>query len=163
MPLLGFTVGSELYNSDHFSLIVSYADSGGAIQYPSRYLFQRADWEKFMELADVTQSMVCTEDITEAVQHIVDCIVNAANNAIPKQEKLKERRNCGTFFVVIRRQKIMSVLSVRKPLLVAYGVVVRGNLGLILFLPSHPLLPVNNCGKRSRLLMEYILNLPFLF
>ncbi|GBN65332.1 hypothetical protein AVEN_100048-1 [Araneus ventricosus] len=84
MPLLDFTVGSDLYNSDHFSLIVSYADSGGAIQYPPRYLFQREDWEKFMQLADVTESMVCTADITEAVQNVVDCIINAANNSIPK-------------------------------------------------------------------------------
>ncbi|GBM83112.1 hypothetical protein AVEN_73108-1 [Araneus ventricosus] len=84
MPLLDFNVGSDLYNSDHFPLIVSYADSGGAIQYPPRYLFQRADWEKFMKLANVTESMVCTEDITEAVQNIVDCIINAANNTIPK-------------------------------------------------------------------------------
>ncbi|GBN35890.1 putative RNA-directed DNA polymerase from transposon X-element, partial [Araneus ventricosus] len=84
MPLLDFTVGNDLYNSDHFPLIVSYADSGGAIQYPPRYLFQRADWAAFMQLADVTESMVCTEDITEAVQNIVDCIINAANNTIPK-------------------------------------------------------------------------------
>ncbi|GBM65107.1 hypothetical protein AVEN_262596-1 [Araneus ventricosus] len=84
MPLLDFTVGSDLYNSDHFSLIVSYADSGGAIQYLPRYLFQRADWEKFMQLADVTESMVCTADITQAVQNVVDCIINAANNTIPQ-------------------------------------------------------------------------------
>ncbi|GBM76569.1 hypothetical protein AVEN_254398-1 [Araneus ventricosus] len=84
MPLLDFTVGSDLCNSDHFPLIVSYADSGGAIQYPPRYLFQRADWKKFMQLADVTESMVCTADITESVQNVVDCIINAANNSIPK-------------------------------------------------------------------------------
>ncbi|GBN99949.1 hypothetical protein AVEN_267365-1 [Araneus ventricosus] len=84
MPLLNFTVLSDLYDSDHFPLIASYADSGGAIQYPPRYLFQGADWEKFMQMADVTESMVCTADITEAVQNVVDCIINAANNSIPK-------------------------------------------------------------------------------
>ncbi|GBN04876.1 hypothetical protein AVEN_124487-1 [Araneus ventricosus] len=84
MPLLNFSVGSDLYNNDHFPLIVSYANSGGAVRYPPRYLFQRADWEKFMQLADVTESMVCTADITEAVQNVVDCIINAANNSIPK-------------------------------------------------------------------------------
>ncbi|GBN58399.1 hypothetical protein AVEN_95895-1 [Araneus ventricosus] len=84
MPLLDFNVGNDLYNSDHFPLIVSYADSGGVIQYPPRYLSQRADWEKFMQLADVTESLVCTADITESVQNVVDCIINAANNSIPK-------------------------------------------------------------------------------
>ncbi|GBO42130.1 hypothetical protein AVEN_38691-1 [Araneus ventricosus] len=52
LPLLNFTVGRDLCNSDHFPIIVSYADSGGAIQYPPRYLFQRADWGNFMQLAD---------------------------------------------------------------------------------------------------------------
>ncbi|GBN25075.1 hypothetical protein AVEN_77988-1 [Araneus ventricosus] len=37
----------------------------------------------------------------------------------------------------------MSLLSLQKTLLVVYAVVVRGNLGLILFHQSHPLLPVN--------------------
>ncbi|GBN41249.1 hypothetical protein AVEN_78773-1, partial [Araneus ventricosus] len=60
LPLLHFTVGSDLCNSDHFPIIVSYADSGGAIQYPPRYLFQRADWGHFMQLADITESMVST-------------------------------------------------------------------------------------------------------
>ncbi|GBO38956.1 putative RNA-directed DNA polymerase from transposon X-element [Araneus ventricosus] len=84
MPLLDFNVGSDLYNTDHFPLIVSYDDSGGAIQYPPRYLFQRADWAKFMQLANVTEPMVCTADITEAVQNAVDSIINAANHSIPK-------------------------------------------------------------------------------
>ncbi|GBO29721.1 putative RNA-directed DNA polymerase from transposon X-element, partial [Araneus ventricosus] len=84
LPLLHFTVGSDLCNSDHFPIIVSYADSGGAIQYPPRYLFQRADWGSFMQLADITESMVSTADITEAVQNVVDCLSNAAENTIPK-------------------------------------------------------------------------------
>ncbi|GBN87600.1 hypothetical protein AVEN_206551-1, partial [Araneus ventricosus] len=62
LPLLHFTVGSDLCNSDHFPITVSYADSGGAIQYPPRYLFQRADWDNFMQLADITESMVSTAD-----------------------------------------------------------------------------------------------------
>ncbi|GBN69367.1 hypothetical protein AVEN_15743-1 [Araneus ventricosus] len=42
LPMLYFTVGSDLCNSDHFPIIRSYADSGGVIQFPPRYLFQRA-------------------------------------------------------------------------------------------------------------------------
>ncbi|GBN41585.1 hypothetical protein AVEN_113664-1 [Araneus ventricosus] len=84
LPLLHFTVGSDLCNSDHFPIIVSYADSGGAIHYPPRYLFQRADWGNFMQLADITESVVSTADITEAVQNVVNCLRNAADNTIPK-------------------------------------------------------------------------------
>ncbi|GBN55058.1 hypothetical protein AVEN_204339-1 [Araneus ventricosus] len=84
LPLLHFTVGSDLCNSDHFPIIVSYADSGGAIQYPPRYIFQQADWGNFMQLADITESMVSTADITEAVQNVVNCLMNAANTTIPK-------------------------------------------------------------------------------
>ncbi|GBN39929.1 hypothetical protein AVEN_21764-1 [Araneus ventricosus] len=84
LPLLNFTVGSDLCNSDHFPIIVFYADSSGAIQYPPRYLFQRADWGNFMQLADITESMVSTADITEAVQNVVNCLMNAANTTIRK-------------------------------------------------------------------------------
>ncbi|GBN33067.1 hypothetical protein AVEN_7606-3 [Araneus ventricosus] len=62
--LLHFTVGSEICNNDHFPIIVSYADSGIAFQYPPRYLLQRADWGNFMQLADIIESRVSTADIT---------------------------------------------------------------------------------------------------
>ncbi|GBM12996.1 putative RNA-directed DNA polymerase from transposon X-element [Araneus ventricosus] len=84
LPLLNFEVGDDLHNSDHFPLIVSHADSGGAIQFPPRYLFQRADWAAFMQLAGVTEAMVNTADISEAVEHVVDIIINAADKTIPK-------------------------------------------------------------------------------
>ncbi|GBN35294.1 hypothetical protein AVEN_233493-1 [Araneus ventricosus] len=57
------------------------------------------------------------------------------------------KRDSGTFLGGFRRQKMMSLLSVPKPLFVSYTVVVRGNLGFILFHQSHPLLPVNTVEK----------------
>ncbi|GBM62976.1 hypothetical protein AVEN_147232-1, partial [Araneus ventricosus] len=84
LPLLNFTVESDLYNSDHFPLIVSHADSGGTTHCPPRYLFQRADWTGFTQLAAITRSMVSTPDITEGVQNIIDCLINAANKTIHK-------------------------------------------------------------------------------
>ncbi|GBN92767.1 hypothetical protein AVEN_247806-1 [Araneus ventricosus] len=165
MPLLGFTVGSNLHNSDHLPIIFSYADSGGAIQYPSWYQFQRADWEKLMHLADVSESMVCTADITEAVQNVVDCIINAANNSIPKcsprlrkfcrpwwneacGDSRREEKKLSNSLGDIRQQKIKFLSRVPKPLLVAYAVVVRGTLGLISFHPSHPPFLVSSCGRK---------------
>ncbi|GBN68116.1 hypothetical protein AVEN_224631-1 [Araneus ventricosus] len=71
LPLLNFEVGDDLHNSDHFPLIVSHADSGGASQIPPHYLFQRADWSAFMQLAGVTEAIVSIADISEAAQHVV--------------------------------------------------------------------------------------------
>ncbi|GBM83097.1 hypothetical protein AVEN_73094-1 [Araneus ventricosus] len=76
LPLLNFTVGNYLYNSDHFPLIVSHADKGGTTRPPPRYVFQRADWDAFTQLAEITDTMVSTSDITEAVQNVIDCIIN---------------------------------------------------------------------------------------
>ncbi|GBM26165.1 hypothetical protein AVEN_196991-1 [Araneus ventricosus] len=75
LPLLNFTVGSYLYNSDHFLLIVCHADRGGAIHPPPRYLFHRADWDAFTQLGEITDTIVSTSDITEAVQNVIDCII----------------------------------------------------------------------------------------
>ncbi|GBO02279.1 hypothetical protein AVEN_27094-1 [Araneus ventricosus] len=44
-------------------------------------------------MTDVTESMVCTADITKAVQNVVDCIINVASNSIPKcSPRLKKFR-----------------------------------------------------------------------
>ncbi|KAF8768289.1 hypothetical protein HNY73_021128 [Argiope bruennichi] len=43
LPLLTFAVSRDLYNSDHFPIIVSHADRGGVTHCPPpRFLFQRA-------------------------------------------------------------------------------------------------------------------------
>ncbi|GBM35036.1 hypothetical protein AVEN_240388-1 [Araneus ventricosus] len=67
-----------------FILLVSHADRGGTTRPPPRYVFQRADWDAFTQLAEITDTMVSTSDITEAVQNVIDCIMYAATNSIPK-------------------------------------------------------------------------------
>ncbi|GBM34963.1 hypothetical protein AVEN_240336-1 [Araneus ventricosus] len=89
LPLLHFTVGSDLCNSDHFPIIVSYADSGGAIQYPPRYLFHRADWGNFMQLADITESMVNTADSSP---NVVSCYPTTENHVAFKRAKALAHR-----------------------------------------------------------------------
>ncbi|XP_055931918.1 uncharacterized protein LOC129962202 [Argiope bruennichi] len=84
LPLLTFAVSNDLYNSDHYPIIVSHADGGGATYCPPRFLFQRADWSTFSQLADITETMVNTSDISEAVQNVVDSIICAATSTIPK-------------------------------------------------------------------------------
>ncbi|GBO20696.1 hypothetical protein AVEN_140343-1 [Araneus ventricosus] len=84
LPMLNFRVGSDLYDSDHFPLEVSYADSACVTQRPQRYLFQRADWAAFRQLAVITETMVVSNDIGEAIKTVTDQIISAADVAIPK-------------------------------------------------------------------------------
>ncbi|GBO04247.1 putative RNA-directed DNA polymerase from transposon BS [Araneus ventricosus] len=49
---------------------------------------KRADWVAFSQLAEITETMVSAADITDAVQHVIDCILYAANNTIPKSSPL---------------------------------------------------------------------------
>ncbi|GBM81358.1 hypothetical protein AVEN_50818-1 [Araneus ventricosus] len=49
-----------------------------------RFLFQRADWTVFSQLADITETTVSTADISESVQYIANAITNASNSSIPK-------------------------------------------------------------------------------
>ncbi|XP_055939440.1 uncharacterized protein LOC129969057 [Argiope bruennichi] len=83
LPLLNFIVGSDLHDSDHFPLIVSYTETDFK-QCPPRYVFQRADWAAFMQQAVISENMVSMADITHAIQSVVDCLLKAANNTIPK-------------------------------------------------------------------------------
>ncbi|GBM28821.1 hypothetical protein AVEN_241846-1, partial [Araneus ventricosus] len=76
--MLNFRVGG-----DHFPLEVSYADSACVTQRPQRYLFQRADWAAFRQLAVITETMVVSNDI-EAIKTVTDQIISAADVAIPK-------------------------------------------------------------------------------
>ncbi|CAL1300058.1 unnamed protein product, partial [Larinioides sclopetarius] len=58
LPLLNLRVASDLYNSDHFPLLVSYADSAHVTQLPQRYLFQRADWAAFRQMAVIIDEAI---------------------------------------------------------------------------------------------------------
>ncbi|GBN84965.1 hypothetical protein AVEN_78982-1 [Araneus ventricosus] len=84
LPMLNFRVGGDLYNNDHFPLEVSYADSACVTQRPQRYLFQRADWAAFRQLAVITETLVVSNDIDEAIKTVTDQIISAADVAIPK-------------------------------------------------------------------------------
>ncbi|GBO06598.1 hypothetical protein AVEN_197982-1 [Araneus ventricosus] len=77
--MLNFRVGGDLYNSDHFPLVVSYADSACVTQRPQRYLFQRADWAAFRQLAVITETMVVSNNIDEAIKTVTDQIISAAD------------------------------------------------------------------------------------
>ncbi|XP_055943785.1 uncharacterized protein LOC129974977 [Argiope bruennichi] len=58
LPLLTFSVSNDLYNSDHFPVIVLYAEGENMTLRPPRFLFHRANWDTFMHSADISQAMV---------------------------------------------------------------------------------------------------------
>ncbi|GBL65760.1 hypothetical protein AVEN_261603-1 [Araneus ventricosus] len=79
LPMLNFRVESYLYNSDHFPLIISYADGICVTQLPQRYLFPRADWPAFSQLAVITETVVVSDNIDEAIKTVTDQIISAAD------------------------------------------------------------------------------------
>ncbi|GBN54863.1 hypothetical protein AVEN_131063-1 [Araneus ventricosus] len=84
LPLLTFTVGSDLCNSDHFPIFTAHADSVRMAHRPSIYIFQRADWGLFKQLATITDAMIDCADISDAVTQVSETILYAADVAILK-------------------------------------------------------------------------------
>ncbi|GBN17018.1 hypothetical protein AVEN_64994-1 [Araneus ventricosus] len=84
LPLLTFTVGSDFYNSDHFRIFIAHADSVRMAHRPSIYIFQRANWDLFKQLATITDAIIDCADISDAVTQVTETILYAADVAIPK-------------------------------------------------------------------------------
>ncbi|GFT49023.1 putative RNA-directed DNA polymerase from transposon X-element [Trichonephila clavipes] len=79
---------SVLYNplgSDHFPVVISYAApiACATIRQP-RWKLDHADWETFRTQADITEDMVSSGSIDEAVCLVTSCILSADHNAIPQ-------------------------------------------------------------------------------
>ncbi|GFS51091.1 RNA-directed DNA polymerase from mobile element jockey [Trichonephila inaurata madagascariensis] len=69
--------------SDHFSVVISYATPIACVTpRQPRWKFDQVDWETFRTQADITEDMVSSGSIDEAVSLVTSCILSAANNAI---------------------------------------------------------------------------------
>ncbi|GBN82099.1 putative RNA-directed DNA polymerase from transposon X-element [Araneus ventricosus] len=80
-----FNTEDDLFNSDHFPIILSYIDND--IRYPERprkFIFQKANWSLFSEFATLTLDMVEEVSIDDAVDKVTCSIIQAADMAIPK-------------------------------------------------------------------------------
>ena len=76
-------VSRDLYDSDHFPILLKPI-TDDLIQTNKRFLFEKADWTLFQTRAIPTQQVDDFESINDAVQHITECIISAAEEAIPK-------------------------------------------------------------------------------
>ena len=82
---LSFSVENNLYNSDHFPLIVTLSDQYSCTnERPVNYRLDKADWDTFMILSSLNFDMINTSNIDEATSNVTEAIIKAANFSIPK-------------------------------------------------------------------------------
>ncbi|GFT62674.1 probable RNA-directed DNA polymerase from transposon X-element [Trichonephila clavipes] len=83
-PHLNLSVEKDLYNSDHFPIILSHDYDTGGKTFPPTYSYCRADWALFTQLAVITDAMIKTESVDTAVQEVTNVLIAAADLSIPK-------------------------------------------------------------------------------
>ncbi|GFY26334.1 putative RNA-directed DNA polymerase from transposon X-element [Trichonephila clavipes] len=84
LPILNFSVEKDLYNSDHFPVVLSHVYDASGKTFPPKYSYSRADWAFFTQLAVISDAMVKTESVDTAVQEITNVFIAAADLSIPK-------------------------------------------------------------------------------
>ncbi|GFU41981.1 putative RNA-directed DNA polymerase from transposon X-element [Trichonephila clavipes] len=84
LPNLNLSVEKDLYNSDHFPVILSHDYDTGGKTFPPTYSYSRADWALFTQLTVIPDAMVKTESVDTAVQEVSNVLIAAANLSIPK-------------------------------------------------------------------------------
>ncbi|GFU46754.1 putative RNA-directed DNA polymerase from transposon X-element [Trichonephila clavipes] len=83
-PNLNLSVEKDLYNSDHFPVILSHDSDTGGKTSPPTYSYSRADWALFTQLAVIPVATVKTESVDTAVQEVTNVLIAAADLSIPK-------------------------------------------------------------------------------
>ncbi|GBN76311.1 putative RNA-directed DNA polymerase from transposon X-element, partial [Araneus ventricosus] len=82
-PYWDFSVSDDLFNSDHFPIILTYSRNDFNFpKRPIRFIFDKADWHLFNSHCEFTQDMVRQPDV--AVDSVTKCLLKAADMAIPK-------------------------------------------------------------------------------
>ncbi|GFX53851.1 putative RNA-directed DNA polymerase from transposon X-element [Trichonephila clavipes] len=84
LPNLNLSVEKDLYNSDHFPIILSHDYDTGGKTFPPTYSYGRADWALFTQLAVIPDAMVKTESVDTSVQEVTNFLIAAADLSIPK-------------------------------------------------------------------------------
>ncbi|GBM78940.1 hypothetical protein AVEN_123664-1, partial [Araneus ventricosus] len=80
-----FTVDENLYNSDHFPIILKYFDISVRIpRRPQRFIFDKANWQLFTLYSELNPVMVQMDDIDSATETVTKHILEAAERSIPK-------------------------------------------------------------------------------
>ncbi|GBM42510.1 putative RNA-directed DNA polymerase from transposon X-element [Araneus ventricosus] len=91
LPYFSLTVDNDLYNSGHFPLILT--DSRHNPFRPPKYVLNAANWQKFTSLANINSDIIKSSTIEEALNHIVNIIIEAADSSIPKTSGTRRKQN----------------------------------------------------------------------
>ncbi|GFX13818.1 putative RNA-directed DNA polymerase from transposon X-element [Trichonephila clavipes] len=84
LPHLNLSVEKDLYNSDHFPVILSHDSDPGGKTFPPTCSYSRAEWALFTQLIMITDAMVKTDSVDTAVQEVTNVLIAAADFSIPK-------------------------------------------------------------------------------
>ncbi|GBN09340.1 hypothetical protein AVEN_156302-1 [Araneus ventricosus] len=80
-----FTVDENLYNSDHFPIILKHFDISVQIpRRPEHFIFDKANWQLFTLYSELNPDMVQIDDIDSATEAVTKHILEAAERSIPK-------------------------------------------------------------------------------
>ncbi|GBN69622.1 putative RNA-directed DNA polymerase from transposon X-element, partial [Araneus ventricosus] len=94
LPFLNLTVDNDLYNSDHFPLIVTDNRHNPNNSYrPPKYVLNAANWQKFTGLANINSETIKSATIDEALSYIVNTIIEAADSSIPKTSGKRRKQS----------------------------------------------------------------------
>ncbi|GFU21266.1 putative RNA-directed DNA polymerase from transposon X-element [Trichonephila clavipes] len=80
----GRQIAQDLYNSDHFPVILSLDSHAFIKTFPPTYSYSRADWALFTQFTVIPDAMVQTESVDTAVQEVTNVLIAAADLSIPK-------------------------------------------------------------------------------
>ncbi|GFU61971.1 putative RNA-directed DNA polymerase from transposon X-element [Trichonephila clavipes] len=84
LPHLNLSVEKDLYNSDHFPIILSHDSDTDGKTFPPTYSYRRADWALFTQFAVIPDAMVKTKSVDTAVQEVANVLIAAADLSITK-------------------------------------------------------------------------------
>ena len=82
-PSFSWSVSNDLYNSDHFPVRLQIQDTSCRRTFP-RFIFERADWRKFKDLAKCDAELASFDSVDQAVQYFNEVIITAADASISK-------------------------------------------------------------------------------
>ncbi|GFX00679.1 hypothetical protein TNCV_2236861 [Trichonephila clavipes] len=67
---LNLSVEKDLYNSDHFPVVLSHNYDARGKTFPPTFSYYRADWAPFTHLAVISDAMVKGDSIYTAIQEV---------------------------------------------------------------------------------------------
>ncbi|GFW61188.1 RNase H domain-containing protein [Trichonephila clavipes] len=116
LHILNCSVEKDLYNSDHFPVVLSHDCDASEKIFPPTTSYNREDWALFTRLAVISDAMFKTDSVDIAVQKVTNVLIAAADLKISKRIRVIHSNvtNLGGMLIVrqrIRTSEVMGNLS----------------------------------------------------